>query len=81
MSSWQLSEAKNRLSEVVAKAREGAQIITVHGREEAVVLSVEEYRRLSRPQGSLVAFLRNSPLAEVELEIERSEDPGREVSL
>jgi prevent-host-death family protein len=80
MGSWQLSEAKNRLSEVVASARQAAQVITVHGRETAVVISVEEYRRLTRPKSSFVAFLRESPLAEEELDLERDGDPGREVT-
>ena len=38
---------KARFSEVVRKAKtEGPQRITVHGREEVVVVSVEEYRRV-----------------------------------
>ena len=40
MSSWQLQEAKARLSELVKSAEhEGPQEITVHGRPAAVVLS------------------------------------------
>jgi prevent-host-death family protein len=79
---WQLQEAKNRLSEVVVAAQAGEpQVITRRGQEAAVVLSVEAWRALTRRKGGLVAFLRRSPLAGVELDLERSQDPGREVSL
>jgi antitoxin Phd len=44
----QLREAKARLSAVIDQARQGqASIITRHGRPEAVVLSFEEWQRLS----------------------------------
>jgi prevent-host-death family protein len=44
---WALQDAKARFSEVVRKARtEGPQRITVHGREEVVVVSVEEDPRV-----------------------------------
>ena len=81
MGSWPLHEAKNRLSQVIADARDAAQVITVRGRETAVVLSIEEYRRLARPGCTLVAFLRGSPFVEEDLEIARDGDVGREVTL
>ena len=44
---WQVQDAKTRLSEVIERARsEGPQSITRHGKERAVVLSIEEYRLL-----------------------------------
>ena len=47
MAEWQVQEAKARFSEVVEKARtEGPQTITRHGRERAVLLSIEDYRAL-----------------------------------
>lgn len=43
---WQLQEAKNRLSEVVRRARdEGPQVITLRGEEVAVLVDAETYRR------------------------------------
>mgnify|MGYP001575300947 FL=1 len=49
---WQLQEAKNRLSEVVRKARsEGPQVITLHGSDAAVVISARDFGRLSRRKG------------------------------
>ena len=79
---WQLQEAKNRLSEVVKKAREdGPQIITVHGTEAVVVIGADQYRKLSRRKGTLVDFFRRSPLVGIDLDIARSEDTGRDVEL
>lgn len=75
---WQLQEAKNKLSELVRKAqREGPQVITLHGRDAAVVVSARDYRRIAKPAGSLVEFMRNSPLAGVALDLRRSRDTGR----
>lgn len=82
MFKWQLQDAKNRLSELVRKARqEGPQVITLHGRDAAVVVSAHEYRRISRPKGNLVEFVRKSPLAGAKLDIGRSGDTGRPVRL
>lgn len=79
---WQLQEAKNRLSYVVKKATdEGPQIISVRGKPAAIVLSVEEYRRLTEPKTSLADFFKESPLHDMELDLERSKDLAREVEL
>lgn len=82
MARWPLQDAKNRLSELVRKARdEGPQVITLHGREAVVVVSASEYARRTRPRGSLAEFLRKSPLAGTALDVERSRDTGRRVRL
>lgn len=80
---WQLQEAKNRLSEVVRRAREeGPQVITLRGDEAVVVLDADEYRRLARrPKGSLADFFRKSPLVGAELDLTRSHDTGRDIEL
>ena len=79
---WQLQEAKNRLSEVVRKAREdGPQIITVHGTDAVVVVGADQYRKLSRRKGTLVEFFRRSPLVGVDLDLARSGDTGRDVEV
>lgn len=79
---WQLQEAKNRLSELVKAAeKKGPQVITVHGKERAVVVSAEEYRRLVRRKGSLLEFFRKSPWAGAEIDISRSKDLGRHIEL
>jgi antitoxin Phd len=84
MSPWKLEDAKNRFSELVRRAgSEGPQLVTKHGREAAVVLGVEEYRRLIQPD-NLVEFLATSPLAEAlregTLELTRSPDLSRDLT-
>lgn len=77
MQSWQLQEAKNRLSQVLRDAAaKGPQVITSHGREAAFVLSPEDYHALVRPKTSLVEFFRSSPLVGQTLELERIEEPA-----
>jgi antitoxin Phd len=77
-----LQEAKNRLSEVVRKAREdGPQVITVHGADAVVVVSTDQYRRLSKRKGSLTEFFRRSPPVGVELDLVRRPDTGRRIDL
>ena len=82
MRTWQLQDAKARLSEVVKKAeKEGPQGITVHGHSAAVVLSSKEYERLKQPRGSFVAFMRQSPLHGVKLDLNRDQTPTREADV
>ncbi len=79
---WALQDAKNQFSKLVDRALdEGPQTVTRHGRKAVVIVAADEYRRMTRPQGSLVEFLRRSPLRGVELELERSRDTGRKVRL
>lgn len=76
---WQLQEAKNKLSEVVDGAlREGPQIITRRGVEVAVVLSSSEYRRMLASQKKLSAFFRESPLVGAGLDLSRDAGELRE---
>jgi prevent-host-death family protein len=70
---WQIQEAKNKLSEVVEGAlEEGPQILTRRGIEVAVVLSFSEYQEMKKKQTSLLEFFQRSPLAELDLERDRS---------
>ena len=82
MPSWQVQKAKARFSELLRDAaKNGPQEITVRGRRTAVVLSVQDYDRLRGPRPSLTEFLRASPLAGIELDIERDRSPSRDVDL
>ncbi len=79
---WQLQDAKNQLSSVVKRATdEGPQIISVRGRPAAIVLSMEEYHRLTKPKTRLTDFFKNSSFRELELDLERNQDVPREVEL
>jgi prevent-host-death family protein len=80
---WALQDAKARFSEVVRRAREqGPQHVTVHGREEVVVISETEFRRLrasGRTGADLVAAMRKFPEPDIDLEPERFPMPVRDV--
>ena len=78
MRRWQLQEAKNKLSEVVEEAiKNGPQLITRRGVASVILLSCEEYRRLSVTRKKLSTFFRESPLAEVSLELSRDKSLPR----
>src|SRR5687768_15413981 len=81
---WALQDAKARFSEVVRKAKtEGPQRITVHGREEVVVVSVEDYRRVKgQPTGqALVDVMQASPARDIRIERTRTRARVRDVEL
>jgi prevent-host-death family protein len=78
---WKLEDAKARFSEVVRLAStDGPQLVTVRGKEAAVILDPETYRRLlpvTEKELPLSEFLRGlSALGEIDIERER--DTGRE---
>jgi hypothetical protein len=54
--------------------------VTKHGRETVVVLDIDEYRRLTAPRMNFKEFLLTMPRID-DLELERSEDMGREIDL
>jgi prevent-host-death family protein len=58
----------------------GPQIITRHGMERAVVLSIEDYRALTAHKPELKAYLLGGPKVE-QFEIEPDRDTGREIEL
>lgn len=78
---WQLQAAKQQFSELVERARrDGPQVVTKHGKEAVVVVSAEEYRRLRGGGPSLVEFIRSAPDFDA-LQLERTDDRGRDVEL
>jgi antitoxin Phd len=78
---WQLQEAKQKFSEVVRRALdEGPQVVTRHGDEVVVVLSVEEYRRITENKRSLRDLLLSGPKLDNDVVDEifaRSKEPAR----
>jgi antitoxin Phd len=80
LETWKLEDAKFRLSEVVRRAStHGPQLVTVRGKEAAVILSPDEFARLrpAKQMKPLVAFLQDLGLDKVELV--REPDYGRDV--
>jgi prevent-host-death family protein len=79
---WQLQDAKNRFSEVVDEARRsGPQFITRRGAAAAVVISSDDWAKLSRRRSSLIEVLRRAPKVAGGLDVKRSTDTGRDVEL
>lgn len=72
MTSWQLQEAKNKLSELIDLAlTEGPQVITRHGQEVVVVMPFAGYKKLTAQTQPLGDFFMASPLRKSGLVIER----------
>jgi len=70
------------LSQVVDSAlRDGPQTITLRGKPAAVVVSFEEFKRLTQPQTSLSEFFKASPLYDLDLDLSRSPDFSRDVDM
>jgi prevent-host-death family protein len=82
MSTWQLQDAKARLSELVKRAKsDGPQEIRVHGEPAVVVVAHQEYLRLTQPPTRFVDFIRHSPLKGAKLDLKRDRSPARDVDL
>jgi len=81
---WRLQDAKARFSELVRRVRsEGPQHVTVHGRDEVVVIAAEDFNRL-KGEGTgelLIAALQASPSRDVDIEPGREPMPVRDVQL
>ena len=75
---WTLANAKARLSEVIDRAQAGPQVITRHGKPNAVVVSTKEWARKTARKGTLAEFLLASPLRGADLELERVHDAPRD---
>ena len=81
MAVWQVQEAKTHLSEVIEDANsKGPQIITRHGSERAVILSVTDYRALTAHKPDLKDYLLGGPKVD-SFEVKRDRDTGRKVRL
>ncbi|RFC37533.1 MAG: prevent-host-death family protein [Candidatus Nitrotoga sp. LAW] len=79
---WQLQKAKGNFSQLIKQAAGGdAQIVTVHGKPTAAIISAEEYARLTRHRTKLSSALLRPDLAAEDLDISRSRDTGRDIDL
>jgi prevent-host-death family protein len=83
MHSWQIQQAKAKLSEVIKCAEsEGPQGITLHGQPVAVVMTRALYDQLTGNALSFVEFMRESPLFGLEdVNFDRDHSLTREVSI
>ncbi len=82
MKTWQLQKAKAHFSELVQSAiKQGPQGVTLRGEPVVVVIALKDYDKFKKPKSTFVNFLRKSPLAEVNLKLERNKTSSRDVKL
>lgn len=75
---WQLQDAKSKFSKLIEQAlAHGAQIVTRRGQKTVVIVSFDEYQRLTKQTDSLAQFLLASPLSGSDLTIERDKSTPR----
>jgi prevent-host-death family protein len=82
LETWKLEDAKARFSEVVRLAgTRGPQLVTVRGKDAAVILSPVEFERLcsKEKRQPLVDFLQQLRLGDIPLV--RESDTGRDIDL
>ena len=80
---WPLSDAGARFTELVREAKtHGPQTVTDGGKRVVMVVSVDEFDRLHRPQRSLLAALRACPAkGEIDLEELRQREAIRSLDI
>jgi prevent-host-death family protein len=81
---WKLHHAKARFGELVRRAKtQGPQHVTVYGREEVVVVSASDFRRLKGELSgqALINVMQHSPLHDTDIEPQHSPMPVRDVTL
>jgi prevent-host-death family protein len=81
---WALQDAKARFSELVRRVHsEGPQHVTVHGKNEVVVVAAEEFRRLkgARTGEAIVKAMQAVPYDDFEFELDSVRSPVRDVNL
>jgi prevent-host-death family protein len=80
--SWPLAKAKAHLTELVDAALAGTpQIITRHGEDVVVVMATKQYTQTVARRTSIAEFFSQSPLAGIDLAIERNSSEPRPIDL
>jgi prevent-host-death family protein len=68
MHTWPVQDAKAHFSELLrASMTQGAQIITLRGKETAVLVPIAEWQRLQKNQPSLKALLLTPSTSELDI--------------
>ena len=82
MQTWQLQEAKAKLSELIKQVmHSGPQGISLRGILEAVIISRKDYERFTGQKTSFVKLMRSSPLKGLNINTQRNKSQSRDVSL
>ena len=78
---WQVQQAKQQFSELIRRTLdEGPQVVTRHGEEVVVVVSVEEFHRSRMQRADLGDFLLSGPDFDL-LDLERRREFPRATDL
>ena len=81
MQIWTVQAAKAHFSELLrASITQGAQMITIHGKETAVLIPIAEWQRLQQKQPSLRSLLLATSTAELDIP-ERGKQQRRNIEL
>lgn len=79
---WKLQDAKAKFSKIVDDALKlGPQLVTRRGKKAVVVLSVEEYEKLTSNKPSFKEFLLDCPKMGDDFDLERQKDVPRDLEL
>ncbi len=79
---WQVQEAKAKFSQLLNEAdANGYQTITKNGDPVAYLVSKDEFDQYIKPKKSLLEVIDEYPYPEIDIEIERSKDPIRDIEL
>ncbi len=77
---WKLQDAKAKFSQVVEDTLKiGPQFVTRRGQKSVVVVSVEEYEKLTSQKSTFKEFLINCPKIDNNFEFERQKDNPRSI--
>lgn len=76
---WQLQEAKAKLTQLIKASKLEPQIISRHGINETIVLSMQKYEELIGQKEDVVAFFKRSPLNGIDLDLKRDPSFMREI--
>jgi prevent-host-death family protein len=81
MDSWSLQDAKAKFSEFVRLVKnKGPHMVTLRGKPEIVVMTLRDFEALQQQKPSLMSLMRTSPLAGMDLDVERT-GTSREFSI
>ncbi len=79
-SAWQLQEAKACLSEVVRQSKIAPQLVTMHGKPSAVVVSVDYFEQMQPKSGNdLIQLMGKAPFRDLDLNRRDGKMPVRRV--
>lgn len=81
MKVWQLQEAKAKFSKLVKLTKHEPQVVSVRGKDEVILLSMEEYNNLIAKKPGFLEFMKHSPLKGINLKLTRDKSKNREIVL